>query len=134
MNDPDYIESLASIRDEKEIYYRSIGMFELAEWYQWAADSTRRRQHPHATRGSGGSAISVSLSNGWFMAIGDMTPADVQKAGKYLVDQAIRKIEHDASETLASLTAATAELSSHVQALLLALKPPASDDYTDGPR
>lgn len=131
MNDADYIESQARYSDEKEIFYRSMGMFELAEWYQWAAGSTRLRQPTHCTRGSGGYSIAVYLSDGWLYALGDMTPDQARKAGEYLVDQATRKIDQDSLYVLQSVTQASSALAAQVQALLAALKPPAE---ADGPR
>lgn len=98
MNDADFIESIAAFHDQKEIYYRSVGMFELAEWCQWAAASTRCRQLVHGTRGSGGSSIAIYLSDNYFLAVGDMTPEQALDAGAYLTREAHKKAGPETTE------------------------------------
>lgn len=122
MNDPDFIESIAAFNDQKEIYYRSIGMFELAQWYQWAADSTRLRQPTLCTRGSGDSSMVIYESDGWLMGHGDMTPEQAHHAGEYLVREACQRIAPDVSDAARYINALQVSAQT-LQNMLAHLKP-----------
>jgi hypothetical protein len=88
MNDADYIESIARHNDRQEILCRRDGLFEAAQWYQWSAARVRDRQPVPATRGCGGSSLSLLLSDGLLSVSGDMDPDDMRTAGQYLIDTA----------------------------------------------
>jgi hypothetical protein len=88
MTDADYIETVARYNDRQEILCRSEGMFETAQWYQWAADRVRRRQPVLATRGCGGTSLQILLSDGLLSVSGDMDPDDTRAAGQHLIDLA----------------------------------------------
>lgn len=123
MNDPDFIEFIAAYNDQKEIYYRSIGMFELAQWWQWAADRTRLRQPTLATRGSGGSSLAVYESDGWLDCQSDMTPEQVLAAGEHLIKEARRVLGPDASEEAADYIAALSQSAKILHDMISRLKP-----------
>jgi hypothetical protein len=86
MNDADYIEAIARSHDQSEVYHRARGMFEAAQYYQWAADRVRLRQPGLATRGCGGTSLSLLIDEGLIHCSGDMTPEDVHAAANHLVE------------------------------------------------
>lgn len=114
MNDADYIESLALVHDRNEAWFRSQGMFEVAQYYQWAADRVRLRQPGPATRGCGGASLLLVIDEDDLYCSGDMTIEDIRDVASHLAD---RVNAHDEA-TIRSVYSDTRRLIGQMQSMV----------------
>lgn len=71
-SDQEFIEQEAKRFNEREMYYRSIGMYHAAVECQQRADYIRARQLHPATFGTGVSNLTITQSDGTYTLSGDM--------------------------------------------------------------